>query len=204
MNDSATAGPALSRATCPVSTKMPVPTITPTPKTVRSSGPSARRSRCVGSSVPRIDCSTDFVRSRSSPGVSHLSALLIGGRLAYARLCAAYGRRDRRLPVKGRKVRRGRPDPGSRRPLRGSGGGRSGGADRARSGGKGGDPRLQEPAAGDPLGDAGPVEVGGDPAEVERPPGAEDHAKVDVLRGGDDPLVQHDADLVGERVERAG
>src|SRR5690606_40563840 len=61
-----------------------------------------------------------------------------------------------------------------------------------------------EPAAGDPLGDAGPVEVGGDPAEVERPPGAEDHAEVDVLRGGDDPLVQHDADLVGERVERAG
>ena len=35
-NDSATAGPAFSPAASPVSTKMPVPMTTPTPKTVRS------------------------------------------------------------------------------------------------------------------------------------------------------------------------
>ena len=36
-NEIATAGPAVVLATTPVSTKMPVPMITPTPKTVRSS-----------------------------------------------------------------------------------------------------------------------------------------------------------------------
>ena len=42
-------------------------------------------------------------------------------------------------------------------------------------------PARQEPRAGDRLGDAGPVQVGGDAAQVERPAGAEEHAQVDVL-----------------------
>ena len=42
---SATAGPACSLATLPVSTKMPVPMMTPTPKTVRSSADSDLRER---------------------------------------------------------------------------------------------------------------------------------------------------------------
>jgi hypothetical protein len=41
---------------------MPVPTITPTPKTVRSTGPSRLRSWWVGSSVSAMDCSMVFVR----------------------------------------------------------------------------------------------------------------------------------------------
>ncbi len=48
-------------AAVPVSTKMPVPMITPTPKTVRSSADSDFRSACSGSSVSWIDCSTFFV-----------------------------------------------------------------------------------------------------------------------------------------------
>src|SRR5215470_3980400 len=44
-NESVSAGPALSCAAIPVSTKMPVPMMQPTPKLVSSIGPSTRRSR---------------------------------------------------------------------------------------------------------------------------------------------------------------
>ena len=64
----ATAGPALDAATVPVSTKMPAPMMTPTPKTVRSSVPRLFFSRCSGSSVSAIDCSTDLVRKTSMKG----------------------------------------------------------------------------------------------------------------------------------------
>lgn len=42
MKETTTAGPALLAAAVPVSTKMPVPTISPTPSMVRSSAPSER------------------------------------------------------------------------------------------------------------------------------------------------------------------
>lgn len=57
------AGPALLRAAMPVRTKMPVPMMTPTPKTVRSQAESDLRSACSGSSVSRMDCSTVLVRN---------------------------------------------------------------------------------------------------------------------------------------------
>ena len=62
-NEIATAGPAVVLATSPVSTKMPVPMITPTPKTVRSSAERFFLSRCSGSSVSRMESSTDFTRA---------------------------------------------------------------------------------------------------------------------------------------------
>jgi hypothetical protein len=66
-NDSEIAGPALVAAAMPVSTKIPVPMITPMPKTVRSQADSSFLSRCSGSSVSWIDCSIDLVRSTSMP-----------------------------------------------------------------------------------------------------------------------------------------
>ncbi len=57
-NASETAGPAFSLATLPVRTKMPVPMMTPTPKTVRSKHDSNFFSACSSSSVSKIDCST--------------------------------------------------------------------------------------------------------------------------------------------------
>src|SRR5665647_2623329 len=64
MNDRATAGPAWTPAALPVSTKIPVPMMTPTPNTVRSSALSCLRSWWLGSSVSRIDCSIVLVRHR--------------------------------------------------------------------------------------------------------------------------------------------
>ena len=61
-NENATAGPAVVFATTPVSTKMPVPMITPTPNTVRSRPDRCRLSRCSGSSVSLIESSTDLIR----------------------------------------------------------------------------------------------------------------------------------------------
>jgi hypothetical protein len=63
--DSATAGPALVAAAMPVSTKIPVPMITPMPKTVRSQAERSFLSWCSDSSVSLIDSWIDFVRSRS-------------------------------------------------------------------------------------------------------------------------------------------
>jgi hypothetical protein len=63
-NDRATAGPATSLATRPVSTKIPVPMITPTPKTVRSRAERFFLSWCSGSSVSRMDSSTLLTRAR--------------------------------------------------------------------------------------------------------------------------------------------
>src|SRR3954447_18679126 len=58
-----TAGPAAVLATTPVSTKIPVPMITPTPKTVRSRAERFFLSWWSGSSVSRIDSSTLFTRA---------------------------------------------------------------------------------------------------------------------------------------------
>ena len=69
-NDSAIAGPASVPAATPVSTKMPVPMMTPTPKTTRSSGPSVRRRPLCSSFVSSIDWSMDFVRSSDPPGMA--------------------------------------------------------------------------------------------------------------------------------------
>jgi hypothetical protein len=54
-------------AAMPVSTKMPVPMMTPMPKTVRSQADRSFLSLCWDSSVSRIDCSIDFVRSPPVP-----------------------------------------------------------------------------------------------------------------------------------------
>src|SRR3954462_12073657 len=59
----ATAGPESVLATSPVSTKMPVPMITPTPKTVRSRAERFFLSWWSGSSVSRIDSSTLLTRA---------------------------------------------------------------------------------------------------------------------------------------------
>ena len=80
MNEITTAGPALSAACLPVSTKMPVPMMTPTPKTVRSQADRLFLSLCSGSSVSLIDCSTDLVRN-SCMSASRLRA---AARLAVA------------------------------------------------------------------------------------------------------------------------
>src|SRR5918992_3374194 len=85
-NDRATAGPAFSRATCPVSTKMPVPTITPIPNTVRSSADGSLRNRrpVVTPSASLIDCSTGLVlmrlihRSRDVPSTRERSPDVAG------------------------------------------------------------------------------------------------------------------------------
>jgi hypothetical protein len=66
-NESVIAGPALVLATVPVTTKIPAPMITPTPKISRSRTPRSFFNRCSGSSVSAMDCSTDFVLRRSIP-----------------------------------------------------------------------------------------------------------------------------------------
>jgi hypothetical protein len=53
----------LVAAAIPVRTKMPVPMMTPMPKTVRSQADRSFLSLCSDSSVSRIDCSIDLVRS---------------------------------------------------------------------------------------------------------------------------------------------
>ena len=68
------AGPELVAATVPVMTKMPAPMMTPTPKTIRSRVPRLFLSLCSGSSVSRIDRSTDFVRITSMTGTLLVSA----------------------------------------------------------------------------------------------------------------------------------
>src|SRR3954447_22559478 len=72
-NEIATAGPASVLATSPVSTKMPVPMMTPTPNTVRSRADRCFRSWCSGSSVSRMESSTDLMRR-----VPAATALLLG------------------------------------------------------------------------------------------------------------------------------
>src|SRR5687768_16878618 len=62
-NEIVIAGPELVLATVPVTTKMPAPMITPTPKMTRSRTPRFFFSRCSGSSVSAMDCSTDLVRN---------------------------------------------------------------------------------------------------------------------------------------------
>src|SRR6476659_3575453 len=57
-----TAGPAVVAATRAVRVKMPAPMTTATPQTVRSHAVRVRLSLWPGSSVSRMDCSTDFVR----------------------------------------------------------------------------------------------------------------------------------------------
>src|SRR5215211_2240113 len=59
-----------------------------------------------------------------------------------------------------------------------------------------------ERTAGHAFRDPGLVEVLRDAAEEERPAGAEDQRRVDVLRLRDDVLVEHVTDLVGDRLER--
>src|SRR6478735_7078784 len=51
------------------------------------------------------------------------------------------------------------------------------------------------------LGESGLVEMLGDPAEEERPAGAEQEARVDVGCLGHDPLVEQPVDLVGDRLQ---
>ena len=64
MNESATAGPAFAAAARPVSTKMPVPMMAPTPSMTRSSAVSARFNPVSFSASARRR-STDFVANRS-------------------------------------------------------------------------------------------------------------------------------------------
>src|SRR5688572_2165867 len=75
-NETPTAGPDWVCATTPVTTKMPAPMMTPTPKTVRSSPDRLFLSRCSGSSVSRIESSTDLTRripaATASPFVDRL------------------------------------------------------------------------------------------------------------------------------------
>ena len=56
------AGPVMLPNVLAVTVKMPAPITTETPNTVRSHQVRFFRSRVDGSSVSRMDCSTDFVR----------------------------------------------------------------------------------------------------------------------------------------------
>ena len=67
-------------ATVPVITKMPAPMMTPTPKTIRSRTPRFFLSRCSGSSVSAMDCSTDFVRKRLLIRATYPRAVLLASR----------------------------------------------------------------------------------------------------------------------------
>src|SRR5690349_20867721 len=76
---SETEGPATLPAVRAVSVKMPAPKTTATPKTVRSQAVRSLRSFESGSSVSRMDCSTDLVRNRPPhrvPGVANTVSLL--------------------------------------------------------------------------------------------------------------------------------
>src|SRR5580692_1404922 len=71
-NDSTTAGPALSAAAWPVSTKIPVPMMAPTPSSMRSIAPSARLSpRSSAASERRV--SIDLV-AKSGLAISNRGA----------------------------------------------------------------------------------------------------------------------------------
>ena len=95
----ATDGPATVLATTPVSTKMPVPMMTPTPKTVRSSAERCRRSLCSGSSVSRMESSTDLIR-RVPAATASSSAPAVAGSVVVLVLPAAWhGYRRRRMPT---------------------------------------------------------------------------------------------------------
>src|SRR3954451_15784266 len=102
-NDTATEGPVMSPATRAVIEKIPAPINTEMPKTVRSRGPSSRRSLVSGSSVSAIDCSTDLVRNIPDPMLVvmgralPLAASSGRGRATAPRVTAApYARRGRR------------------------------------------------------------------------------------------------------------
>ena len=60
--------------------------------------------------------------------------------------------------------------------------------------------RRQEAPAVDALRGSHPVEVRGDSAQEHRPAGAQDHAQVDVLRPRHHALLEHQPDLLGQRV----
>ena len=62
MNETEIAGPVMLPAVEAVTVKIPAPTTTATPKTVRSHQVRSLRSRVLGSSVSSIDCSTDLTR----------------------------------------------------------------------------------------------------------------------------------------------
>ena len=62
------------------------------------------------------------------------------------------------------------------------------------------DRRVVEGVAEDALAGAHAVEVRRDAAHLERPARAEDQAEVDVLGRGDDAVLQHPVDLVGQAV----
>src|SRR5688500_17525983 len=84
-NEIATAGPDWVCATTPVTTKTPATMITPTTKTVRSKPERLFLSRCSGSSVSRIDSSTDF-----TPRVPAVTEILLAG--ALGERCTGTGR----------------------------------------------------------------------------------------------------------------
>src|ERR1700753_1253356 len=63
-NEIQIAGPVMSPAVEAVTVKMPAPTTTATPNTVRSHQVRSLCSRVSGSSVSSMDCSTDLVRHR--------------------------------------------------------------------------------------------------------------------------------------------
>jgi hypothetical protein len=62
MNDTEMAGPVMLPAVDAVTVKMPAPTTTETPNTVRSHHVRSLWSRVPGSSVSLMDCSTDLIR----------------------------------------------------------------------------------------------------------------------------------------------
>ena len=70
--DTEMAGPVMLPNVDAVTVKMPAPTTTETPNTVRSHQVRSLRSRVPGSSVSRMDCSTDLVRRLRVIGMSLL------------------------------------------------------------------------------------------------------------------------------------
>lgn len=60
----------------------------------------------------------------------------------------------------------------------------------------------KEALAVHPFGHTRPVQVRGDPAQMERPAGAQDHTQVDVHRGCHDAFIEHQPDLLRQAGQR--
>ena len=179
-------------------------------RTGRQQTPGARvrrsRGRCVpaGSSATTSGRTTPHSGSRSAPNdrrrrAGQTSRRALCRRRRAVRACRIGDADSAPQRVLARRIRPGRTGSGHqqwRGARRTGSGGVSGAAGWPRPGARNRSPltRSETPLA---------VQVRRDAAQVERPAGAEQQAQVDVADLADDTLVEHQADLLGDGVERA-
>ena len=70
-----------------------------------------------------------------------------------------------------------------------------------RSGREAGHAGGQEPRTCDPNRGAGPIQIGRDASEMERPTRTKQHAQVDVLWLRHNSLIQHQPDFLGQCIK---